>query len=165
MPVPQVAKASKRQLDWTPPQAIELSADKFEPFVTQPPEGLIWSDQEAYYKTCWMWTGKVEADGQAFVQVFGRPVPVHRFSHLLYKGDVPTGLFARPVACGERLCVCPHHLALVPRGHGRRVLTDRQADDIRWLYFDAGGWSHERLAQTFKVSPTTVGRVLRHRHD
>ena len=41
----------------------------------------------------------------------------HEFAYLLYKGAIPEGHVVRQT-CGQKLCVAPDHLELVPKVEG-----------------------------------------------
>ena len=147
---------------WTAPEQIAAHSEKFLYYVGLPREGLLVQDPDAYDATCWLWRGKVRPDGQAFVYVSGSRVPIHRFSYLLWTGDVPEGQFARPLICGEKLCVAPHHLRLRERGFHLRKLDEKQEADVRSLYYsDNAEWSHQRLASTFGVSRQLITQLVR----
>lgn len=148
---------------YAPPDDVAIWADDFRERV-QIPESERFLDYDDYLAQCWLWVGAVRADGQAFIRVAGRYEPVQRFAYQLWVGEVPSGLFARPTACQTKLCVCPHHLSLVPRGARSRKLTDQQRRDIRWLYHNEhGGTSARKLADLFGVSEQYVYELIRRR--
>lgn len=148
---------------YVPPEAVQLWADKFRALV-QIPESSQFLDYDTYLAQCWLWIGKVQGDGQAFICVRGQRVPIHRFAYQLWVGPVPDRLFARPKVCGTKLCVCPHHLRLRAHGGGNAKLTDQQRKDIRWLYYsEHGKMPALRLAEMFGVSEQRVYQVLKHR--
>ena len=150
---------------YEPPAEIDYASHRFMAQVDMPTEENFWSETDEYLATCWLWQGKVQPDGQAFVWVKGVRVPIHRFAWLLWKGPVPSGLFARPVACQVKLCLCPHHMQLVAHHNQvKRKLTRKDEQAICLLRRDPDNtgtpWSIRRLADKFEVSPTTIRRVL-----
>lgn len=152
---------------WEPPEKILDYALKFEALVVQPERGdHFWDDTEAWYAECWPWMGKARADGQLFISVYGQRMQIHKFAWLLWNGDIPNDQFPRPVACGLKNCVAPHHMQLLNRsGAVERKLSRDEEELIRFLYLDPDKptqpWSHVRLAEKFGVSPSTIGRVLK----
>lgn len=144
------------------PQEIADNAQKLIRFITHQPEGMLHGDTDAHIAFCQTWFGPTRDDGQAFVHAAGARIPIHRFAYLLWVGDVPDRLYARPLSCGTALCVSPNHLELVPRGYGRRnALTPKQCDDIRWFYNDEDvPWTQARLARAYGVTERTISRVV-----
>ena len=110
-------------------------------------------------RDCWLWTGRVRADGQAFFYLDGRQLPIHRYLWLLKFGELEDGQVARPT-CGTPLCVNPHHIAT--RSAGQRCALDAQKKrDIHALRAHSSPMPISHLARLFGVSPTTIRRVLK----
>lgn len=147
-----------RRLGWKAPDYIEKYADKFTAQITHPNYD-IHNETDEYLAACWLWTGKVQADGQAFMWAEGRRIPIHRFAFMLWVGDVPDGHFARPLSCGTKTCTSPHHLELVTRRQIANPLSDQQANDIR-QFFHEDGWSLARISRTFGISRWRASRIV-----
>jgi hypothetical protein len=163
---PKPFEATNRDPNWVVPDKILKHGDRFEAQLLKPDETHFWDDTDDYFAQCWMWEGYTDKAGAGFMAVHGRPMPVHKFAWLYWLGDVPSGLFARPELCGVKLCVAPHHLHLRTRKGGTGKVLDKWAiDSIRSLRHDSinpeMGWSHQKLADKFGVSRSTIARVLR----
>jgi HNH endonuclease len=72
---------------------------------------------------CWIWQGKIAANGRAVFKVNGRSVYVHRWAYEHYKGPTPEGLVLDHL-CKVPACVNPDHLeAVTQRENNRRMRT------------------------------------------
>ena len=61
---------------------------------------------------CWLWKGKVSAEGYGRVKCMGRETTAHHFAYALLHGSVPTGQHVDHI-CRVRACVNPAHLEAV----------------------------------------------------
>jgi hypothetical protein len=59
--------------------------------------------------SCWLWKGKVRADGYVQTTLNGRDVLIHRLLYTYYRGDIPEGIFPDHT-CKIRHCANPWHL-------------------------------------------------------
>jgi len=135
---------------------------------------------EAKYKIdqksgCWLWTANHSGSGYGGIRSKAKKLLAHRVSWELYKGPVPDGLCVLH-KCDVRLCVNPAHLFLgtkadnaadmVKKGRSSRgerrfnaVLKEADVRSIRAKYA-AGGITQQRLAVEFKVSQTTINKII-----
>ena len=139
---------------------------------------------EAKYKIdqksgCWLWTATHTSNGYGWIsnigRLYGATTRAHRVSWGLYKGPVPDGLCVLH-KCDVRSCVNPAHLFLgtkadnaadmVKKGRSSRgerrfnaVLKEADVRSIRAKYA-AGGITQQRLAVEFKVSQTTINKII-----
>lgn len=124
---------------------------------------------------CWLWQGRLDADGYGRFKQGRRLRSAHRFSYELHCGPVPAGLSVLH-GCDKPACVNPDHLrpgtakensqdALkrdrLRRGPGSnpRKLTGQDAvtlQGLRWF----GKLTPTQLAEVFSVSVWTIKAVL-----
>ena len=58
---------------------------------------------------CHLWTAAKQRQGYGMFSVSGKSMPAHRFSFLLHKGEIGTGLVIHQT-CENSACVNPEHL-------------------------------------------------------
>ena len=132
---------------------------------------------------CWIWTGGTRANNKGVLyprhhQDSGKGTGAHRFSFSIVHGEIPKGMYICH-KCDTPLCVNPDHLfcgthhdnmsdmvkkqrSYKGRGEdkkGRAKLTNEQANQIRKMKL-----SHSKIAEMFKVSSATIGRIKRMEH-
>lgn len=61
---------------------------------------------------CWNWTGAKNADGYAAFWDGESQISGHRFSYIVYRGEIPSDLQIDHL-CRNRGCVNPYHLEAV----------------------------------------------------
>ena len=127
---------------------------------------------------CWVWRGHVDAIGYGRFHYMGEN-KAHRVSHILFKGEVPDGMFVLH-KCDNRQCVNPDHLFLgtqsdnmrdmVTKGRGHKPdisgtknpmakLDAEKVKQIRRMV--ASGSKQIDACRAFGVSPMTVSRIIR----
>lgn len=141
-------------------------------------------------KHCWEWRAAKKKEGYGFFGVgcrwdkTKRKMLAHRVSYEIFVGPIPSGMFVCH-HCDNPSCVNPDHLfvgtcqdnlrdmtekgrrAKPPRPpnllgdlHPSAKLSYPKAKQIRREYF-AGGVSQKDLGKKFKVSQTTIWKVVR----
>lgn len=73
---------------------------------------LCWVDKT---DTCWFWTGSVNHNGYGNYTYKTKRYMAHRFSYIMFKGDIAEKLQIDHL-CRNRRCVNPDHLELVTAG-------------------------------------------------
>lgn len=72
---------------------------------------------------CWLYIGRMNAQGYGLLRVMGKTVSAHRFSWVSVCGEIPAGL-QLDHKCRVRCCVNPDHLELVtPRENWSRGIA------------------------------------------
>lgn len=87
--------------DWVPSEEIAKAAGKFLAKISIP------ENETARLSQCWLWEGKIKKGGHAVFHMSGLEIPIHRYAWLLWVGEVPGKLFARPAVCSSSTaCLC-----------------------------------------------------------
>lgn len=128
--------------------------------------------------TCWRWLGSKTSQGYGMMQlkkfngggINRKPIPAHRISYLLFKGNIPKTKNKERICvlhkCDNTSCVNPQHLWLgtykqntwdsikKDRWKLRSKLTEKQVKFIR-----RSKKSGVLLAKKFKVDPNSIYRI------
>lgn len=138
---------------------------------------------------CWNWTAS-HTRGYGYVGLNGISLKAHRVSYEIHNGEIPKGLCVLH-KCDNPSCVNPSHLFLGTQAdnmrdmkqkgrkkrnalkgqnnkgcfqreqrYWRRKLSDADVAEIRRLY-SLGGISQRSLAQTFHISLSYVGFLIK----
>jgi len=91
---------------------------------------------------CWIWTASIRTDGYGQFGWKGRIIGAHKFSYMLFVGDVPDPLVVCH-RCDNQLCVNPDHLFL-----------DTQSENV---------WDMRRKNRNFRATGNMNG--MRRRPD
>jgi hypothetical protein len=109
---------------------------------------------------CWRWTGAKDSHGYGNVRVQGRVRKAHRVIYEWLRGPMPAGMEGDHL-CGERACVRPEHIELVPhaenaqRGDGSWMPGERQRTKTHCPR------GHAYSAENTYMQPSTGGRLCR----
>lgn len=124
---------------------------------------------------CWTWLRSAKRSGHATMTVSRRTVLAYRVAFEVWVGPIPAGSWVLH-RCDNPRCIRPDHLELgdqaknmadcalrgrTARGerNGQSKLTVDDAGKIRQLH--SGGWTRDRLARLFGVSPSSIGRIVK----
>lgn len=142
-------------------------------------EERFWLYVEKCDDGCWKWIGGGDKNGYGQFNINRKPVRAHRYSyehhHPLTTPMSGIDLYILH-SCNNPACVNPAHLRLgtpqdnmndmtqygrQPNGekNGYAKLNEKQVIEIRERYA-AGGTSHQKLADQYGVSETTIYRVI-----
>lgn len=127
---------------------------------------------------CWIWGGGKTDVGYGRVSFDGLFYSVHRLSYLIYKEEIPNGLFVLH-KCDRRSCINPKHLfvgtqsdnmkdcyaknrhsrisALGEKAYNSK-LKDKYIPKIKKLYKD--GLMQKEIAKMFGVNRSLISRVI-----
>lgn len=125
---------------------------------------------------CWLWHGAIQNKGYGHFPHKGSHLGAHRYSYVLFKGDIPKGLFVCH-HCDNPACVNPVHLFVgtptdnthdamskgrLARGtsNGRTKLTPIQAAYIRRIWKPHVPPYQYELAAQFGVSRRTIWEIV-----
>ena len=98
---------------------------------------------------CWIWMGYCDKDGYGSISIKHRPLQSHRFSWILFKGNIPDGMSVLH-RCDVPACVNPAHLFL-----------GTIADNMR----DRDRKSRQARGERINNSKLTASEVLKIRED
>lgn len=76
---------------------------------------------------CWKWLGRTYLGGYGYFTFFGKSVPAHRVSYLLFVDANLPHTYVVHHTCENKSCVRPSHLeAMFKRTHSRIHLAQRK---------------------------------------
>ena len=114
---------------------------------------------------CWLWLGKIDANGYAIKQFNGKPIPARRWMYEQLFGPIPVGLVAT-TKCGSKQCTNPFCLRLTTQADAVRagdgtILTSGDIVEIRKQKGLGGDKMAGILAERYGVSPFTIRDIWR----
>jgi len=141
----------------------KTTKEKFEDKIFYSPDG------------CWLWTGYTTKLNYGEVIINYKKVRTHRASYMIYKGEIPEGIFVCH-HCDNPLCVNPDHLFLGTQldnmrdmiKKGRRVIATSEKkskkinrDDATFIVSMKGIIPSMELAKKYNMSQSSISRIQR----
>lgn len=124
---------------------------------------------------CWNWI-KPMTTGYGMFSFDGKSIYAHRFSYLIYNGDIESGLLVRHT-CDNKKCVNPEHLVLgsnkdnsndmVSRNRQTKTedvslskLTNSEVLELREME-SSGNYSVKELSDAFGVCESSINKIIK----
>lgn len=126
---------------------------------------------------CWNYTGALMHRGYGNFWFRGTTYRAHRASYIIFKGEIPEGLYVLH-KCHNRKCCNPNHLevgthadnmddmkeadrAAKGSANGNSRLTEREVLEIAFKYYmGLGGVTAASLGHEYGVSKVTIGNII-----
>lgn len=109
--------------------------------LTREPMERFIDSIEVLSNGCWQWTRSLGVYGYGIFGIRQTVFPAHRFSYLVYKGEIPDKLVLDHL-CRNKGCVNPDHLEavtdrvnVVERGFGPTAINAKKTHCIRGHLF------------------------------
>lgn len=110
---------------------------------------------------CWLWDGRLSANGYGFVGITGRGgVPAHRWVYERQRGAIPDGLQIDHL-CRTRACVNPDHMEVVTAAVNTRrgLKTKLSPADVSAIRTAPASETNAVLAERFGVHNSQISRI------
>lgn len=137
-------------------------------------------DSRVFYSPdgCWYWIGNTVESGYGCATFNKHRYRAHRFSYLIFKGQITDGLYVCHT-CDNRLCVNPDHLFLGTARDNWQDCLSKKRIDFSYLKKIGGprcklnrdqvteiistwrDYSADDLAKMYNTNPSTVRAIIR----
>jgi len=110
---------------------------------------------------CWLWQYALNKDGYGVMQKDNKTYNTHKWMYEQFKGKVPHGTELDHL-CKNPSCINPEHLEPVSHAVNcrRGKNTKLTPDDIKGIRKMASNYTHQEIADKYKVSRQTISFIL-----
>ena len=115
---------------------------------------------------CMEWEG-AKSGGYGQIRVWGRTLSTHRFSYMLFKGEIPEGMLVCHI-CDNPACCNPNHLVLGSVADNARDMAHKNDGEDSSRLFERqqilsminSGLSQSETARRVGCSQSLISRIL-----
>ena len=119
------------------------------------------------HNDCWIWSGHKDKDGYGTIRAYGKRYKAHRFSYMIYRGEIHDELYVCH-HCDNPSCVNPDHLFLGTNKDNMADMTRKkrqhskisEEDVIQIRRLHKLGVKPKELSQKFGLAKNTLSYII-----